>query len=407
MQPEKTYQLYNKYLPFALLYMFFNAVGLPEGLFYTLFLTPFFIYYSFDHGFAKPFVWFIILSFLFITIHFYNGITSSFYLKSLLMAFCHFSFCIAFWVFLKNVSNLKRIYNLLTYTNLLLICIALLSLLIPSFTKTFWYIMAFTPGVNSFPRLKLFWSEASVYSLYITPLVFFYLLSLIKQNRKYTLFFFMILLVSLALSFSLGVLISILLALLFIAIFHYSFFFSNRTFNIGFAILLILVVTLLIVAYKLHPELALFKRVQNIFLGKDTSAKGRTYEAFILAYKIIQTKSIAFGIGWGQLKLIGRPIVLSYYQYATIPAVVRIPNACSETLISFGVVGFALRLFFELFLFVKTKVFSNYYRLGLFVFIFIYQFTGSYITNIAEYVIWMLAFSASFKEFDKPQLKAA
>ncbi len=51
-------------------------------------------------------------------------------------------------------------------------------------------------------------------------------------------------------------------------------------------------------------------------------------------------------------------------------------------------------------LFVYTKVWRNYYRLLLFVFVFIYQFTGSFITNIAEYVIWIMVFTTVFKEYD-------
>jgi hypothetical protein len=35
---------------------------------------------------------------------------------------------------------------------------------------------------------------------------------------------------------------------------------------------------------------------------------------------------------------------------------------------------------------------------------FIYQFTGSYIYNIAEYAIWLLAFNNVFEEFDKPKI---
>ena len=35
------------------------------------------------------------------------------------------------------------------------------------------------------------------------------------------------------------------------------------------------------------------------------------------------------------------------------------------------------------------------------IYIFIYQFTGSYLFNIAEYVIWALAFSQVFEEFDR------
>jgi hypothetical protein len=71
-----------------------------------------------------------------------------------------------------------------------------------------------------------------------------------------------------------------------------------------------------------------------------------------------------------------------------------------ETLAIFGLAGVVLRLFLEFFLFFKTRVYSNYYRLALFIFVFIYQFTGSFITNIVEYVIWILAFSTVLNQFN-------
>ena len=67
---------------------------------------------------------------------------------------------------------------------------------------------------------------------------------------------------------------------------------------------------------------------------------------------------------------------------------VVIPNAVGDTLAAFGIFGIALRLVLQIvFFFQNQGAYSNYYRLALFLFIFIYQFTGSFITNIAEYVI--------------------
>jgi len=72
---------------------------------------------------------------------------------------------------------------------------------------------------------------------------------------------------------------------------------------------------------------------------------------------------------------------------------VAIPNVAAETLLLFGWVGFALRMIVLLALFFFTRVWSSHFRLILFLFMFIYQFTGSYITNPAEWVIWVMAFS--------------
>ena len=94
-------------------------------------------------------------------------------------------------------------------------------------------------------------------------------------------------------------------------------------------------------------------------------------------------------------------MIRDYYGYGLDTTRVAIPNAAAETLAIFGWVGFALRILVECLLFLSTKVWSNYFRLLLFVFAFVYQFTGSFITNIAEYVIWIMAFTRVFVEFER------
>ena len=115
---------------------------------------------------------------------------------------------------------------------------------------------------------------------------------------------------------------------------------------------------------------------------------------------MLELKSHAFGIGAGQVKILGATIIRDYYFYPLDYNGIAIPNAAAETITIFGWVGFSLRILIELLLFFYTKVWTNYFRMLLFVFIFVYQFTGSFVTNIAEYVIWILAFTNVFREFD-------
>jgi hypothetical protein len=113
-----------------------------------------------------------------------------------------------------------------------------------------------------------------------------------------------------------------------------------------------------------------------------------------------------FGVGLGQIKTIAFEIIINYYHYPrAIVKTVAIPNAFAETLAIFGVIGATLRIIVQLFLFYKTKVYNNYFQSLCFTFIFIYQFTGSYITNIAEYLIWLLAFVSYFTQFKKEKKK--
>ena len=163
---------------------------------------------------------------------------------------------------------------------------------------------------------------------------------------------------------------------------------------------------ILVVYFRHNP---IFTRLLNIFSGSDTSAQGRTEDAFILAQRMLEQKNEWWGIGLGQVKLVGHDIVGDYYLY-NMEYVATIPNAMAETLAIFGWLGFFLKLIIEIALFFITKVWTNYYRLILFFFIFIYQFTGSFITNMAEYMIWILAFTNVFRQFDhksQPALTAS
>jgi hypothetical protein len=152
----------------------------------------------------------------------------------------------------------------------------------------------------------------------------------------------------------------------------------------------------LLLFFRQNP---VFLRIRNILSGEDSSGNGRITDAFILAEKLLGKKSEYWGVGIGQIKIMGEATIRNYYLYYT-DFRVAIPNAVAETLAIFGWVGVSLRFFIEFFLFFQTRVWTNYYRFLLFLFIFIYQFTGSFITNVAEYVIWILAFTRTFRQFD-------
>jgi hypothetical protein len=155
-------------------------------------------------------------------------------------------------------------------------------------------------------------------------------------------------------------------------------------------------VAVLLIFFRDNP---IFVRLGNIFSWNDTSAIGRTEDAFVLARKLLEEKNPYWGIGIGQLKLVGVGIIRAYYLYYDSTSI-AIPNAAAETLALFGWIGFTARILIQLSLFFVTRVWTNYYRLMLFLFIFLYQFTGSFITNTAEYVIWIMAFTNAFPAFD-------
>jgi hypothetical protein len=209
----------------------------------------------------------------------------------------------------------------------------------------------------------------------------------------------------LVISFSLGIILGTGISFLILFFSNIRSFFKKKKVA-EFALTgIILITAALIILYYVYPGNPLFLRIRNIFEGTDTSFKGRSFDSFRLALQVAREKSIYFGIGPGQLKLIGEQIWNTFYNTVFDANKIAIPNAVAETFAIFGITGLLVRFGLEWHFFFLTKTYSNYYRLGLFIFIFIYQFTGSYIFNIAEYVIWTLAFNNVFREFDKTSIR--
>jgi hypothetical protein len=90
---------------------------------------------------------------------------------------------------------------------------------------------------------------------------------------------------------------------------------------------------------------------------------------------MLSEKNEYWGIGLGQLKILGHDIVNDYYLYNK-EFVATIPNATAETLAVFGWTGLILKLLIEISLFFYTKVWTNYYRLMLFFFMFVTSLRG-------------------------------
>lgn len=387
------------YLLLAVLYFFFNNLFLPEGLLYTAILTPFLLWWLHKQKSLHRIWYFFIFTLPFIPIHLFYGIEIWYYFRSYIMLFTAVVFGITFYVFLKKKEDMDFIFRKILLLNFIFMLLALLILPIPSVKAVFWYLKEFSPGVENIPRLKLLTYEASYYSLLFVPIAIYFYLRLCLLENKRPWFIFIMVTGPLLLSLSFGVIAGLILT--FICLFTYNpILFLHRKATIRFiacgtALVLVCLAGLLI----FDPHNPLFGRVRNIFTGKDTSFRGRTYEAFILAWKIVKEKNIFFGCGPGQVKIVGVEVFQNYYGY--LPPVVRIPNTLADTMATYGLVGLFARLALSIYLFFKAKVAHNYYQLALFIFIFIYQFTGSFLTNIVEYVIWILAFTPVFKSFDR------
>jgi hypothetical protein len=389
----------NRYFPFAILYFFLNSLVLPFGLTYTALLAPFFYWWVLNKGGKEILLPFFALAFPIAFIHLvFVGVDDKTYVTSLINVTAVYIFCRAFYTFLRRCENPEVLFKRIVIINFILCFIAIAFYFTP-WWEFFWIQQPLTEGIDDFRRLRLFTYEASYYATLMVPLFFFFFLKIVlNQNKTNAWLILALIIVPYVLSFSLGVISSILLSIGAVFFVYFKRLVVKRRVVNLLAISLLILVPSAVAFAIFFPDNALFYRIENIISGNDSSGRGRTYEAFYLAMKMMALKSDLWGIGLGQVKIIGTEIIRDFYLYPPDYRI-AIPNVTAETMALFGWTGLFIRFAAQFSLFFYTQVWKNYYRLLLFVFVFIYQFTGSFITNIAEYVIWILAFTEVFPQF--------
>ncbi|MER3498947.1 MAG: hypothetical protein C4308_10105 [Chitinophagaceae bacterium] len=391
---------FNRYLPFAVIFFFVNSLGLPFGLTYTALLAPLFYVWILWVGKKEVLLPFIALIAPFVIAHLvFTDVDQKAYIISFTNLVLVYIFCQAFFTFLLRCNDPEKIFRWVLYFNFLL-CLVAIALYFTPWYKVMWMENPFTTGIDAFRRLKLFTYEASYYATLFTPVFLFFLFRyLLKLNQIPKLLLFVMLFLPYLLSFSFGVISCVMLSLFFTWLIHFRTLTAKRRVLNSAVYFVLFTAAALLLAFVFFSENAIFIRVENVLQGQDLSGKGRTEDAFILAKKLLEHGNKYWGIGLGQIKIAGENVIRDYYFYPEDYSI-TIPNAMAETLAIFGWIGFFLRLFIEIFFFFYTKTWRNYYRLSLFIFMFIYQFTGSFITNVAEYVIWIIAFTPAFFEFE-------
>src|ERR1700704_6360661 len=95
----------NKYFPFALLYFFFNSLGLPLGLTYTTLLAPFLYYWILITRKREILLPYFIALVPFFIVQVNEGVDPKTYFVSVLNLTAVYIFCQAFYTFLINCKN--------------------------------------------------------------------------------------------------------------------------------------------------------------------------------------------------------------------------------------------------------------------------------------------------------------
>jgi len=377
------------------IYFFFNVLGLPAPITFTNFISLLYIDKIFRVKNAIFYGIYIAISLIYLIIHFNNGVHEPYYLKTFFYNHLLFiSTLISYYYVKKNKLSFARLFELIAKSSLILFAINI-GLYFTDFQSIVWQVHDFNAEMLSIPRYKGFTYEASFYATVMSPVIIYFFLQFIFYKKKKSLRYLIFSVIPFVFTLSLGVYLALFIALILGIIFLMGFYLKiKQIFFVAFMGVLLVAVTVNV------TDNVISQRITSILKGEDGSVKGRTVEAFYLSNIMAKEKSLLFGIGPGQIKVNGEKTIREYYNYPPWYTRVSIPNASAETYAVFGVIGFILRLLFELFLFFYFKVYKNYFSLMLFIFIFVYQFTGSFITSTAEYMIWIFAIVHLFPDFN-------
>jgi hypothetical protein len=378
----------HKYLPIAILYFFFNSAGLPTGLFYTGILAPLFYLWLILQGRRWVTVWFLALLFPFFVAHGILGIDSPlFYARSTALLWTAYVTGYAFCWALLRTEDLERLFDELIVANFLATILALLLLPTPA-RSLLWNSEADTISASHLYRLRLLTSEPSVYGGLMVPLVVFATLRLMRAPTRRSFMYTLMIAIPFLLcqsfegigAFFIGIGLAILVS--------FRHLLKQRR-----TVLVVALLTVVVAALVLIPN-PISQRLTQVVTGGDSSAHSRTIFSFFVAYTVAAGKSLWWGVGLGQGKLVDVSNLGIGFTVGIIP------NAVAGTFAEFGIVGVVLRFAVEIILFFRTRVSANPFRLAMFVVAFAYQLSGSYLDNVQEYLMWCLAFAPFFPEMD-------
>lgn len=387
----------------VVLLFFFNTTVLPHGLTLSFFCAPFFLFILVKYRYSiKLLLCLCALLILFDTVHFAQGIILSSFIKSnVLFLGTIISFVTSYHYFKLKGESLSEHFKQLVLFNTFFVVLAIITLFFPYIYRYFWSDVSMGHDVDETLRLQLFSPEPSHYALLLVPLVIYYLFTYLQSDKKLSQLLPLILVsIPFFLTFSFGNFVVLCLSVtLTIILFYRTLIVKTQSQRLVLYTLCGLTMIAL-VAFFILPEHFIQQRIQNVLSGKDTSANGRTFQSFGLAWHLAKLKSGMWGIGLGQIKELATPYYRDFFPYITyVPDPVRIPNSNAEVLATFGLVGLTLKLVITTVGFIILRLYRNAYTTTLFIFIFVFQFMGSYLINFTEILFWGLIFANPFKKF--------
>jgi len=385
----------------GLIYFYFNSVWLPVPVTFTSILSFLNLKQTFTSH-KKVILSLLLILTVYAFVHLFTGVILADYFKSLAYFTLLLLSGFVAYDYLNYIElQIDKSFKLLAAFGFLLVIVALICIN-TSFEQYFWTSHNFVGAGELIRRFKGLAYEPSHLALTLSPLLLYFLWKNIQKLSVKDILYFVAVAIPIGLSISFGFVASLLISLAFTLLIPLLVFSEFKR------VLILPVLAVLIgVAAISFTQNPISERIEFILDGNDTSVNGRTTEAFMHGYNCAANKSIWLGIGLGQIKYVGEEVIRPYYA-AMDPVgyskenwpVMSIPNSMAETLAIFGILGVLLKIGFQVFCFVKFKVYDNYLNLSIFCFIFFYQMMGSFILSSTEIIMWAFAFAKIFPEFN-------
>src|SRR5262249_39637806 len=143
----------------------------------------------------------------------------------------------------------------------------------------------------------------------LIPVAVYYLLKALKNELPNRAAYCAMVMIPLLLSLSFGVILGMTLSFLLLLVFRGGM--KGVVWRaLGWVVAALVV---LVAAAALFPDNVVIRRVANILAGRDSSFRGRTFDSFVLSLDIVRKKSLFWGTGFGQFKLLGLDRFREYY----------------------------------------------------------------------------------------------
>ena len=373
----------NKFFFCVVVYFFLNSVGLPHGLLYTTILSPIFYLWLLKNRKQWIVSRFVVFFMPFVVVHLAGGVVDLFmYFRSFVLCLGVYITLYAAAVGLRNNSRVENIFDKIIFINFILTCFALLLLSTP-YVSLMWSVGRVTSGIGVVARLRMFTYEPSYYATLLVPFVVYSLTTFVDKPSRRNILMVASAVIPFLLSFSFGV-ISALTIAVFITVLFKNFRVVKKP-----VVLFVVVLAIGCGMFLFFTDNLFSHRLHNLLVGADSSGRNRIFESTDIGYRVAESTNLFFGSGFGQAKFYLPDLFEVYWEGLRL---YRLTNVLADTLATLGLIGVIIRLVSEMVLFLRTHVYRDLFRLVLFLFVFVYQFTGSYLTNVAEYVIWLLAF---------------